>query len=264
MYRNALKIAARNLLPAKLRRSLKRWAGIQVAIPASEGYEILNQDVPNELLRGWQNPTVAQIQQVSFSELLRQMYLGSPRGDFIALAKAVEMTSQVSPLILEVGCASGWNQEVLRQLWNRPFRYVGLDYSHAMISLGKQSYPHLQFLVGDATRLPFRNCACDILISGTVLMHLLGYREAIQESRRVTRRWCIFHTVPVVKKQATTFLRKRAYGQPVFEVIFNEGELLELMAGAGLMVRATFPSIFYHVNVLPESGRTKTYLCEIV
>jgi len=237
-----------------------------VGAPSSYGWELISDKaVPKELEEGWKSEAIPEKQHAAFAPLLRQMRRGRVREDFAALAKAVEMTGLADPLTIEVGCGSGWNSEVLTYLLGRPIRYMGLDYSKAMVRLGKRCYPNLRFVVGDAARLPLRDAACDILISGTVLMHLLGYSQAIRESRRVARAWCILHTVPVVQKRPTTILRKFAYGSPVVEVVFNEPELLRLIADSGLVVRHTLESIPYALaDVLGESASARTYLCEVV
>jgi SAM-dependent methyltransferase len=215
-------------------------------------------------LYGFQSPRAAEIQHFAFRSILHEMYAGKARDDFTAVAAAVSMTSLVDPLIIEVGCASGWNFEVLSYLLNRPVRYIGLDYSSASIRLGKQCYPHASFVIGDAIELPIRDGACDILLSGTVLMHLWGYERAIQESRRVSRKWCIFHTVTVMQGRPTTFLRKLAYGSPVIEVVFNQQHLLSLFEDNGLILRHTLDSIPYDLSEhLGERSFSKTYVCEI-
>ena len=260
-----LKAIARKVLPADMRRVLNRWLRRSRDVPVSYGIEVIGGEVLPELLQGWQNPAVAERQHKAFAPLLRQMYEGSPREDFVAVATAVQMTGLEDPLIIEVGCGSGWNSEVLSHLLKRPVRYIGLDYSLAMTVLGKRCYPNVQFVVGDATMQPFRDAACDILLSGTVLMHLLGYQEAIRESRRVTRRWCIFHTVPVMHKQPTTVLRKLAYGSPVVEIVFNVEEFLKLIESNGLALRQVSESVphDYLSHILDESISSRTYLCEI-
>lgn len=264
-----LKALARKVLPTGVRRALRRWLGgsrdAQETVSVSFDYEIMESEVPPELLRGWQNQTVAVRQHRAFAPLLEQMYGGKPREDFAAIANAVRMSGLEDPLIVEAGCGSGWNSEVLTYLLKRPVRYIGLDYSPAMTSLGKRYYPDSQFAVGDATALPLRDEACDILISGGVLMHLLGYREAIYESRRVARHWCIFHTVPVLHRRETTVLRKRAYGESTVEVIFNEGELYHLLEQCTLAVRHVLGNIPYDLKaVLGEPTATKTYVCEVM
>jgi hypothetical protein len=85
------------------------------------------------------------------------------------------------------------------------------------------------------------------------------------ESRRVARRWCIFHTVPVVQRRPTTIMRKFAYRSPVLEIIFNEPELLGLISDSGLVVRNTLESMSYEIaDVLGERAMTLTYLCEVI
>ena len=269
IFNPTLKNIARKILPAGVRRVLSRWLrgcqNVQQAVPVSYGYEVIEGEVPPELLQGWQDPAVAERQHVAFAPLLRQMYEGNPREDFVTVATAVQMTGLEDPLIIEVGCGSGWNSEVLGHLLKCPVRYIGMDYSPAMTALGKRCYPDARFVVGDATTLPFRDAACDILLSGTVLMHLLGYRGAIQESRRVAKKWCIFHTIPVTQKRPTTVLRKFAYGSPVMEIVFNEEELLKLIESNGLALRQVLESVphDYLSNVLNESISARTYLCEI-
>src|SRR5207245_7604366 len=130
-------------------------------------------------------------------------------------------------------CAAAGNAEVLTKLWDRPFRYIGMDYSPAMIALARRRDSQRPYLVGDATALPLRDRSCDILLSGTVLMHLLGYQAAIQESRRVARRWCIFHTVPVVTKRPATILNKFAYGSAVVDIVVTEEAFQTLLRPRG-------------------------------
>jgi SAM-dependent methyltransferase len=261
-------------LYASIRRSplvrvLKRWLGRDVYAgsntPTSSGFEILFGHVQPELLRGWQNPLVAERQEAAFAPLLQQMREGHPRRDFIALAEAIGLTGAEDPLIVEVGCGSAWNAEVLTRLWNHSFRYIGVDYSATMIALATRRDPRRPCVVGDAMALPLRDRSCDILLSGTVLMHLLGYQTAIQESCRVARRWCVFHTVPVVTKRPTTTLRKLAYGQAVVEVVFNAHEFPALLRKHGLRVHGVVQSIphGYLNEVLREPITARTYICEI-
>ena len=257
---------ARGVLPAGVLRFLRgRFRMGRNALPVSDGCEIAEGDIPTELLKGWQHPAVAQRQHAAFAPVLRRMHEGKPREDFVALADAVQMTGLGNPLIIEVGCGSGWNSEVLEHFLKRPVRYIGLDYSTSMAGLGKQCYPNARFVVGDATSLPFGDGVCDVLVSGTVLMHVLDYRRAVQESRRVSRGWCVFHTIPVMQKRVTTVIRKTAYGSPVVEITFNEGEFLELVSDNGLAIRRVLDSVphDYLRHVLGESVSARTYVCEI-
>ena len=256
---------ARKILPSGIRQTIGRWLkGGQETIPASNGYEVIRDEVVAELVEGWLDPAVAQRQHQAFAPLLRQMREGKPREDFVTVAKAVQATGLQNPLIIEVGCGSGWNSEVLAYLLKQPIHYIGLDYSQAMTSLGKAHYPNVHFLVGDATKLPLQHDCCDILLSGTVLMHLLGYEAAIAESCRVARHWCIFHTVPVLRGRETTVLRKKAYGEDAVEIVFNEEEFYHLIEQGGLAIHQVLESIPYNLELLlGEPTVTKSYVCEV-
>lgn len=261
-FNPVLRSLARKVLPFRVREVLRRL--ISKDVPASYGYQIIEGEVPVELSTGWKGPAVAERQQAAFTPLLRKMYEGKRREDFVALATAVQMTGLEDPLILEVGCGSGYYSEILSYLLGRPVRYVGLDFSPAMIHLALERYPDRTFVVGDAMALPFPNGAFDIVLNGVSLMHIPNYKAAITESRRVARRWCIFHTVPVLQRRKTTVLRKKAYGEPTIEVIFNEGELYYLLDQDGLVVRHVLDSIPYNLEaVLGEPTVTKTYVCEV-
>jgi SAM-dependent methyltransferase len=257
------------VLPVRVQQFLKRWfrrpvCHEQPKIPVQE-YEVLKGEVPREPNRGWQAPDVARRQLAAFAPILQQMREGKPREDFAALVEAVHLTHMSNPLVVEVGCGSAWNREVLGKFPNAAVRYVGLDYGVEMLKTARATYPGIVTLVGDATELPFRNGSIDILVSGTLLMHLMSYRKAIEESRRVSRRWCIFHTVPLLQARETTVLRKDAYGQSTLEIIFNNAELRDIFTANGLRVRAAIDSLPYDLQpVLGEPTVTKTFVCEVV
>jgi ubiquinone/menaquinone biosynthesis C-methylase UbiE len=192
------------------------------------------------------------------------MHAGNPRLDFTVAAQALLMTGLDSSTLLEVGCGSGYYSEVLPLLSGRTVQYTGLDYSPAMVDVARENYPGSEFVVGDATALPFAENSFDIVMNGVSLMHILGYKDAIAESGRVARKWCIFHTVPLLVSRQTTVLTKNAYGSPTVEVIFNEDELRTLLKENGMNIRHTLESIPYDLSdVLGERTVTQTFVCEV-
>jgi SAM-dependent methyltransferase len=230
-------------------------------VKVSADYRI---DPENPLaLDGWTVPSVARRQHAAMAPLIAEAKNGNPRVDFRVAADVIAATGESNPLIVEVGCGSGYYGDILSALVLNPVRYIGLDYSTEMTGLARASYPDQLFVAGDALALPFATESCDISLSGTSLMHIPDYRIAIQEMVRVSRRWCVFHTVPVLARRPTTVMSKLAYGAPVAEIIFNRGELEGLFAECGLRIRRTTPSLPYDVgSIVGERTFTLTYLCE--
>ena len=244
----------------------RRTVGIQHGRHSiSDNYRIVdNIELYTQEADGWQEPAVAGDQDRAYRALVQEMFAGKPRQDLVVAAEAVRRTALEDPLILEIGCGSGYYSETLPYLLNQSVRYTGLDYSRAMINLAIKNYSDRPFIVGDGVTLPFIDKAYDIVLNGVSLMHILRYEAAILESRRVARHWCIFHTVPVLQRRQTTILHKRAYGQPTFEVIFNEGELRHLFTQSNLEVRSVLESIPYNLQgVLGEPTITRTYVCKV-
>jgi SAM-dependent methyltransferase len=230
----------------------------------SSDHEVVDpSQLSSESLRGWQAPSVAKRQHVAYLSLLKEMYQGNPRQDFVVAAQALRLASLPNPRVLEIGCGNGYYSEVLPYLSGRRIEYVGLDYSHAMIESAREQYPHRQFIIGDAILLPFADNFYDIVWSGTILMHLRDYERAIAETCRVARRFCIFHSTPVLADGHTTFLSKKAYGTTVVEVIMNQVELENLLHDYGLVIRHVLESLPYDVGgVVAGTVNTLTYVCE--
>lgn len=246
---------------SQIRAVLRRLAG---RVPISSTYEVLARRPALDRSEAWIDPAVATRQHQAFLPVLAEMRKGNSRGDFTALASAISATKATNPHILELGCGTGWNNEVIKTLYQRPFRYTGLDCSSTMIQIAREAHKEATFVVGDATATPFPDGSCDILVSGTVLMHLINYEQAVAESRRLAAAWCIFHTVPYVLDRPTTFLRKLAYGKPTIEIVFNEDELIRLFSASGLQLEQTFESLPYNLKaVLGVETSTRTYLCKV-
>jgi SAM-dependent methyltransferase len=230
----------------------------------SAEYELITPGQNADGCDGWRDLSVAEAQHAAFAPIVADMRKGRLREDFSALIEAVRLCHRENPFVLEVGCGSGWNGEVLQRNLGGPLRYVGLDYSAAMAGVGQREYPGTRFIVGDAAALPLADRCCDIVLLGTVLMHLLDYRAAIAEARRVAGAWVILHTVPVLQQRKTTLMKKLAYGQPTAEVIFNESELRQIVEQSGLAIRHTLASLPYDLfEELDEHTVTKTYVCEV-
>ncbi len=91
--------------------------------------------------------------------------------------------------VLDLGCGSG-----VQSAYLAPYakEVVGVDLSEKLVEIARErcrAYPHAQFHVADACKLPFPDQRFDFIISyGDVLSHIVeGYKEAVSEMARVAK-----------------------------------------------------------------------------
>lgn len=230
----------------------------------SGGYEIVDRDSAAIAEEAWLHEDVADRQDRAYALLLEEARHGRVRVDLAVAAAAVHEAGVQRPSLLEIGCGSGYYSDVFGLLVDGGVSYTGLDSSPTMIARARCKYPDTPFVIGDAAALPFGDRAFDIAVNGASLMHTLAYPAAVAEMRRVSRRACVFHTVPMLTDRPTAYIRKHAYGRPVSEVIFNRDELFALFAAQGLVVRREWDSIPYDLRFLFGSPTlSRTILCEV-
>lgn len=208
----------------------------------------------------WQDVGIPEKQRRVVESELFQSYQGMAPRPYRIVADAIAATGHARGTILEVGCASAYHEEVLSLLLGHPIAFTGLDYSMALLRLAARTSPGLPLVGGDATKLPFRDASFDVVLSGTVLLHVPDYHLAITETARVARHAAIFHKTPTVQGQ-TVWLRKRAYGVEMGEIAFGRDELEGHFARARLLVEQTLAVDTISVRGLKSPISLVTYIC---
>jgi len=232
-------------------------------VPTFDHYRIIlpeEMETETRLRDAWKDERIPAAQRTFVDDELQRMYQGDVVPIFRILAEAVRLTHCEDTTIIEVGCATGHYSEVLAYLLGHSIRYVGIDYSDALLASARRYYPHQNFALGDAVALPLEEKSVELLISGCVLLHVPDYERVITESARVARQWVIFHRTPVVVGP-TLHYTKQAYGVPCLEIAFGELELFDLFEKNHLTVVHTFeidapsaPRALY---------RGKTFVCRV-
>jgi len=241
------------------------WENWSRNTPKVRGYDKISRAAAKLMnINGWDTVSTAAIQHNAFQTIVSDALAGKPRQDMVILKEALAALDCTSFNLLEVGCASGYLSEAITEYCPELVHYTGLDSAAEMISLAQNKYPDKEFITAGAQALPFTDNSLDVVLNGVSLMHTLDYALAIAESARVAKSFCIFHTVPVHEISSTQYLRKFAYGSPVFELNFQEAELLNLFALVGLELIETWESLPYDLSkVIGEDTPTKTYLCKV-
>jgi SAM-dependent methyltransferase len=89
--------------------------------------------------------------------------------------------------LLDVGCGTGYFTRGLARLLGGPVS--GIDINPAWVAYAAQrDDPGIDWLVGDARALPFRDKSFDLAVSITALCFIDDERQAVREMLRVARR----------------------------------------------------------------------------
>jgi SAM-dependent methyltransferase len=84
--------------------------------------------------------------------------------------------------LLDVACGPGYVSEAAAA---RGAEAVGVDVAEAMIELPRSRLPDLEFVVGDAQRLPLADRSFDVVTMSFGILHLAEPTRALAEVRRV-------------------------------------------------------------------------------
>jgi len=175
---------------------------------------------------------------------------------------AVEMIKKINiakQTILEVGCSSGYYSEVFKTS-SLKLKYFGCDYSPEFIGLAKKVYPNVNFKLSDAAKLEYQSGQFDIVMLGSVLLHVVNWKKAVSEAYRVSKKYIFIHRHPVIHLFETQTFLKMGYGVKMFEIIFNEAEFLDFLYQKGLGVISIRSYQPHEIAGIDERVFTNSYL----
>ena len=94
--------------------------------------------------------------------------------------------AQIAPgmLVLDVACGPGYVSAAVRQLGAIP---TGVDFSKKMVAIASKTFRGIDFIEGDAQRLPFADGSFDRVVMNFGLLHLSRPEKACLEAFRVLR-----------------------------------------------------------------------------
>ena len=182
-----------------LRSSAPSWADYfgRHEFRIKGGYRMLSHPEYNAFaqeISGWDTPSVAAIQHASFRHFLDEFKAGRQRGDMRALTQIFHKIAGPNSTVLEEGCGSGYNSELIRLAAGPDVQYTGIDIAHSMVNLARQTYPGDAFEVMQSEDLRYEDGQFDIVLNGASLMHTIDYDKALDEARRVASRYVVLHT----------------------------------------------------------------------
>ena len=96
---------------------------------------------------------------------------------------------------LDVACGSGKLTAELARLAGSNGRVVGLDFSPRMLEVARREHPALEFVEGDALKLPFEDASFDAATIAFGLRNLADPVRGLSEMTRVARRAVVLEFV---------------------------------------------------------------------
>ncbi len=88
-------------------------------------------------------------------------------------------------VVLDLAAGTGTSSQPFR---DRGAEVVPCDFSVGMLRVGKQAKPHLPFVAGDGTRLPFADDTFDAVTISFGLRNIVDPDAGLRELRRVTKK----------------------------------------------------------------------------
>ena len=223
-------------------------------------YELIKVSKIRKLNNVWKDPTLPDKQYKIVKEQLENLRIsGILENPFKPAVDLIKQTHIKSPTLLEIGCSSGYYNEVFK-LAGLKVNYSGCDYSPSFIALARKLYPSIEFRIEDATALKYKKKQFQIGLSGCCILHIKDYEKAIAETARVSSEYMIFHRTPVIHTAKTTYFQKVGYGIEMMEIFFNESELIMLFAKYGFGLVGSITLDQSQINGLKDPVFIKSYL----
>lgn len=89
--------------------------------------------------------------------------------------------------ILMLGCGTGEEVNLLMEFGASLDKIVGLDISHKSIEIAKETYPEVEFVVGNMNELPFEDNSFDFVYSSLAIHYSHVPEKVYEEVYRVLR-----------------------------------------------------------------------------
>lgn len=88
---------------------------------------------------------------------------------------------------LDVGCASGYMTSKIANLFPSA-KYYGVDIYDKAIEYAKKTYPKIEFKVGSADSLPFKDNTFDLILFYETIEHVENPKDCLMEIKRALKK----------------------------------------------------------------------------
>ncbi len=185
------------------------------------------------LKENWSKDLIGELQRVLVNYQLHQMKLGRPPMLFKIIKNVFNVIENKDSnyKLLDVGCTSGYYNEVIEFFFPNTFKYSGCDYNSSSIELAKKYYPSKNFFVNDLTNLTINDKEYDITFLSGVIEHVPEYEKGLNELCRVTKKYIILHRI-WLQDGPSSCKKGTQYFVPVIRTHYNKKEFFDILEKA--------------------------------
>lgn len=128
--------------------------------------------------------------------------------------------------ILDLGCGTGVYAKILTK---KGARLKGIDISEKEIEIARKESPDVEFIIGNAEKLPYKSKEFDIVLSCLVLEHFKDWNNVLKEVNRVLKKNGLF--VFSIGNPVSNCIRKKGRNWQVVRNYFKEQEVISYWWG---------------------------------
>lgn len=121
--------------------------------------------------------------------------------------------------VLDIGAGTG---RISVTLARKGGKVTACDIAHEMLAMVEKKYPHIQIVVADAERLPFRNASFDVVTAVFLIVHLKTLPVFFSEVYRVLKPGGIFLLTNVNQRRPPPLATEN--GEIIIESFYHRPE----------------------------------------
>jgi ubiquinone/menaquinone biosynthesis C-methylase UbiE len=241
---------------------IQRFSILSRQFLSSAGYKL--EDWPSSLSqvkfdKTWSSKMISR-QHKAWEKLIKNSNYGN-RKDISALAKSLKKINLRDWTIIEVGCGSAYNKNLLFEI-DKTINYLGLDSSLSALQYARKLDINNRLIQGTSASIPLKDNSVDIVLDGAALIHILDWRASVEDYARVSKKFIVLHSITLTNEKTTLF-SKYAYGAKVYEIAFNREELASTLFNLNFKLTSVESGEAYNLNpYLGINTSSETWLLE--
>jgi 2-polyprenyl-3-methyl-5-hydroxy-6-metoxy-1,4-benzoquinol methylase len=240
-----IKTIYRNVLPARLRQAVRRWAANDGDFSVT--YELSSVWPPQTNGSSWlAAPVTARFKggletfDFKLAQQSPEAALKSPVvRDNLSLLHQIGLTEAT---LLDYGCGNGLYRLVLgHDTATARWQYVGADINSEVIEWCRTTHDAARFeVIRGGESLPFREGEFDVVLASGVIQCIHDYTLTLSELRRVCRGYLLVSRLPIWKHNSTCIIRQNVFHswgrESHFIHVFNRDEVEDVFKGLGFSI----------------------------